>query len=194
MPKIYSDAERERIRKELVKEAERELFHYGVKKSTVDEITGRCSLAKGSFYLFFHSKEELFLYALKSFREEMEKKLLELLEELDENHIVTSLTEVFHTLAMNIYLRGMFRLFEEKELSLILRKLGEGVVEEEKNKLTDFFTELFSYFAIDDKDAMSSFSSSFFFIVSSMGNLQYVDDSSSVLRTLVRGLIFQLVE
>jgi len=53
----------------------RQLFEiYGLKKTTVDEITQATGIAKGSFYNFFQSKEELFFEIFEEeerFREQM---------------------------------------------------------------------------------------------------------------------------
>ena len=61
MPKIFSEKERVDIISSLQKSAMKELSRVGVRKTTVDELCRLSHLAKGSFYLFYESKEELFL-------------------------------------------------------------------------------------------------------------------------------------
>ena len=67
MPKTYTEEERKNIRLMLIEEAEKALFHGGVESVSVDELVRRVSIPKGTFYLFFKSKEELFLSVLSSF-------------------------------------------------------------------------------------------------------------------------------
>ena len=59
MPKAYSDQEKEYIRKRLKEEAAKCLAQYGIKRTTVDEIVQRVKIPKGTFYLFYQSKEML---------------------------------------------------------------------------------------------------------------------------------------
>ena len=61
MPKAFTDEERTRIRARLI-EAGRECFsRYGLEKTTVEDLTSRAGIAKSSFYLFFGSKEALYI-------------------------------------------------------------------------------------------------------------------------------------
>jgi len=74
MVKSFNDNERNLIRQKLLEKG-RQLFEiYGLKKTTVDEITQVVGVAKGSFYNFFQSKEELFFEIFEEeerFREQM---------------------------------------------------------------------------------------------------------------------------
>ncbi len=60
MVKSFDSQEREKIRRELLNKG-RELFEiYGLKKTSIEDITTGVGISKGSFYNFFASKEELF--------------------------------------------------------------------------------------------------------------------------------------
>lgn len=60
----FSDAERERIREDLVATG-RELFEqYGLSKTTIADLTDPIGIANSTFYQFFDSKEALFLEVL----------------------------------------------------------------------------------------------------------------------------------
>lgn len=59
MPKSYSEQEREYIKTRLKEEAAKCLAQYGVRRTTVDEIVKRVNIPKGTFYLFYKSKELL---------------------------------------------------------------------------------------------------------------------------------------
>jgi AcrR family transcriptional regulator len=48
-------------RKSILKAAREVFFKKGFKASTIDEIAGRCGLAKGTIYLYFGCKEELYV-------------------------------------------------------------------------------------------------------------------------------------
>lgn len=193
MPKKYSETEKENIRRDLRRQAERLMAAGPVRRITVDEIVKAAAIPKGTFYLFYPHKEALFFDVIRSFRLEMQEEMLSLLQELDENHIVTSLTTVFSHLLDNMYERGIWRLFEEEELQCVMRPLPEGTLDREVEALQAFFAELFSYFAIDDEDDISRFHSAFMMIVLSMGQGARVAGARDAWRTLLRGLMLQLV-
>jgi len=106
MPRAFTDAERERIRERLLAVG-RELFsRYGLRKTTVEEITRAAGIAKGTFYLFFPSKEALYAEVLISVIPDMLKTLLErsfgVAEDVRE--------------ALVLYQKELVRLIEEDEL------------------------------------------------------------------------------
>ena len=64
--------------KERLLAAGRELFaRYGLRKTTVEELARAAGIAKGTFYLFFPSKEALYAEVLLSVIPDMVKSLLE---------------------------------------------------------------------------------------------------------------------
>ncbi len=59
MPRAFSDADRDRIRKRL-RQAGRESFAtLGLRRTAVDDLVKAAGISKGAFYLFYESKEEL---------------------------------------------------------------------------------------------------------------------------------------
>lgn len=193
MPKKYSEVEKANIKKDLRLHAERSLFHKGVKGTSVDELVNLAMIPKGTFYLFYETKEALFFDVLVSFRLQMQDEMMAMLQELDENHIVTSLTTVFAYLVENMYRRGIFRLLNEEEMHMISRKNEEDIYKKERKELLSFFRELFSLFAIDDKDDIDAFFNSFLLIVYSMNYADRMKKPLDAWRMLLRGLILQLV-
>jgi len=84
MPKTFTDSEREYIKKRLMEEAENCLKLYGLRKTTVDELVKRVKIPKGTFYLFFESKEILFYEVLCSFHDKLQTELMDELKTLDQ--------------------------------------------------------------------------------------------------------------
>lgn len=66
MPAGFTEKEQEKIREELFLAGIKLIKEYGIQKTTVDKLTRSCGIAKGSFYLFYSSKEE-YLYALMQY-------------------------------------------------------------------------------------------------------------------------------
>lgn len=61
MPRAFTDDERARIRTSLIDAGRTCFLKYGLRKTTIDDLVRRAGIAKGSFYRFFKSKEELYL-------------------------------------------------------------------------------------------------------------------------------------
>ena len=122
------------------------------------------------------------------------EKYLELLEALDENHIVTSLTTIFYQMAISFFESGLYRFLDDNQLSLVMRNLKD----EERKRLeisrTEFITRILDYFSIDDEDDVSAFNAAFNSIFFLMLHCDAIPDFEKALRTLIRGLVLQLVE
>ncbi|PLR98470.1 TetR/AcrR family transcriptional regulator [Bacillus sp. T33-2] len=71
MPRAFTDEERERIRQSLIEQGRDLLSVFGVRKTSVEDLTRAAGISKGSFYLFYSSKEELFLEIFESVEKEV---------------------------------------------------------------------------------------------------------------------------
>ncbi|MBK9714459.1 MAG: TetR/AcrR family transcriptional regulator [Kouleothrix sp.] len=75
MPKGFTEREKALIRAKLLEKG-RDLFAtYGVKKTSVEDLTSAAGISKGAFYLFFDSKEELFFELLEQFEADFKASL-----------------------------------------------------------------------------------------------------------------------
>ena len=66
---MFVKQEREYIRKRLKEEAAECLARYGVRRTTVDELVKRVNIPKGTFYLFYKSKELLLFEVIQEQQE-----------------------------------------------------------------------------------------------------------------------------
>jgi AcrR family transcriptional regulator len=64
MPRAFKEEEKERIRAKLLEAGRSCFLRYGLKKTTIEDLTQPAGIAKGSFYLFFDSKEALYIEIL----------------------------------------------------------------------------------------------------------------------------------
>ncbi|WP_017416574.1 TetR/AcrR family transcriptional regulator [Clostridium tunisiense] len=74
MPK-FTEAEKEKIKLEIMDIAHQCFIAKGLKNTSIEEITSAVSIAKSSFYVFFESKEMLYLKLLEHEGQEIEKKV-----------------------------------------------------------------------------------------------------------------------
>lgn len=66
MPTGFTNDEQLKIKEDLFQAGIKLIRKYGVQRTTVDKLTKECGIAKGSFYLFYSSKEE-YLAALSQY-------------------------------------------------------------------------------------------------------------------------------
>ncbi|MFX1587393.1 MAG: TetR/AcrR family transcriptional regulator [Promethearchaeota archaeon] len=85
MPKAFTSEERKIIENNLVEKGTEFFGTYGLKKTNVEDITNAVGIAKGSFYSFYNSKEELFLDVLKQAEEKLIKKIRQILKKMKKN-------------------------------------------------------------------------------------------------------------
>ncbi len=83
MPKIFSEKERQDIISSLRNAAMAELAAKGVRKTTVDGLCSLSHVAKGTFYLFYESKEELLFEVLEKEHESLDEEILGKAKEID---------------------------------------------------------------------------------------------------------------
>lgn len=97
MPRAYTDVEQQRIRADLVREGLERFTAAGLAKVTVADLTGAVGIGKGSFYLFFGSKEELFLAVMEQEEERRERLIDGLLAPIEATGDGRAVLERFFT-------------------------------------------------------------------------------------------------
>jgi AcrR family transcriptional regulator len=145
MPRHFSEEDKERIKNEL-KETGKELFAtLGLKKTTIADLTEAVGIAKGSFYQFFDSKEELYFIVLE---EEAEKLRYKYKEEVINNSAPTKenlkqfLTIMLETIENNPLLN---RVYNSDDLNLIQQKLDKEQLEEHKQLSLNAFLPIINH-------------------------------------------------
>lgn len=76
MPIAFTDEEMKRIRSKLITAGIRLSKELGIQKMSVEKLTSAVGIAKGSFYLFFSSKEDFILEIERYTGEETQKLLI----------------------------------------------------------------------------------------------------------------------
>lgn len=76
-PKPFTTQEKEMVKTKLIDAAEKSLAAAGIRKTSVDELARAAGISKGAFYLFYASKELLFLDALEREQARIHEAILE---------------------------------------------------------------------------------------------------------------------
>ena len=61
MPKGFTEHEKELIHKRLLEQGYKQFSAHGLKKTNIEELAEAAKISKGAFYLFYESKEALFM-------------------------------------------------------------------------------------------------------------------------------------
>ena len=123
MPKTFSESEREYIKERLIDEAKKSLAQHGIRKTTVDELVKRVNIPKGTFYLFYESKERLLFDVILRFNDEVQEQLLAEVTALPDVPDAQMLTDVIYRLYKQLDDSFLPRLMLDGELEFFMRTL-----------------------------------------------------------------------
>lgn len=196
MPKTFSDSERAYIRRRLMEEAKECLGLYGIRKTTVDELVKRVKIPKGTFYLFYESKELLFFDVFCTLHDEMQKKVLAEIALLKDNVDAEKLTNLFFSLYKSLDGSFLIKLITSGELELLFRKLPPELVKQHA-QMDDFrVEELVSLVPDMKKDDIEVFSAAMRGIFISILHKQEIGEEvfDEALRVMLRGVVLQMFE
>ena len=207
MPKVYSEEERKNIISGLKREANMLMQEKGVKKTTVDELVKRVGIPKGTFYLFYPSKEMLLFDVTQDFHEKVDHYLSEgimkIMEEngltMDENADFSGCVEEFTDLilgAMQITYSSCLRVILNPEsMNLILSRLPDDVLEKHRQHDSGMGEGLFEKLAAGKNYCVETLAGAFMMIIfggmykREIGEENWMDS----MRILIRGIVIQLI-
>lgn len=196
MPKCYSEEEKEYIIKRLKEEAAKCLAQFGIRRTTVDEIVKRVKIPKGTFYLFYQSKELLLFEVIIEQHDRIEQELYKAINNIDPTTCtVEQLTEViigFYEMAAET---PLLKMITSDEMELAARKLPPEVIEEHLGHDTFMIEKIVAMLPVKPNVNISTFGAAFRAIYFSTLHKEELGgkDYDEALRLLVRGLVSQLI-
>ena len=192
MPKSYSEQEREYMKEEAVKC----LTQYGVRHTTVDEIVKRVNIPKGTFYLFYKSKELLLFEAIQEQHTFVTDELYQAISALSSQELsaekITDLIFEFYKMTEKM---PILNLLDLGEVELLARKLPREIVEEYLQDDIDMIAKMFALLPIKkevDIEVMSAVFHTIYYATlhkTEIGEEQY----DKALRTLIYGIVIQVI-
>jgi AcrR family transcriptional regulator len=76
MPKAFTEKEKEWIRERLLEEGDQQFAAYGLRKTNVEELATAAGISKGAFYIFYESKEALFMDVIERAEQHFRQEVL----------------------------------------------------------------------------------------------------------------------
>lgn len=119
MGKPFSESDRVSVVKKLHVKGFRLFSKYGLKKTTIDDITKAAGIGRGTFYLFYKSKEELFIAIIEEAEEIVKEEICAAVTGGGENPgevFREFLGKIFRILDKNPLLKNILANREEFEL------------------------------------------------------------------------------
>lgn len=196
MPKSYSDQERAYIRKRLKEEAAACMGQFGIRRTTVDELVKRVNIPKGTFYLFYQSKELLLFDVILEQHDLINQKLLQAVSEIaGPSFSAEKLTDVIFRFFKMAEELPVLKLLNSEEVELLARKLPEEVVAEHFGNDTDMVEQVLALLPlkkdVDTKRVSAAFHAIYFATLhkKEIGEGQY----DQALRMLIHGVVTQII-
>lgn len=196
MPKSFSEQEREYIRQRLKEEAAKCLARYGVRRTTVDEIVKQANIPKGTFYLFYKSKELLLFEVIQEQQENINRELYQTVSGIANTEFsAKKLTDVifeFYKMSEKV---PLLKLIDAGEVELLVRKLPREIIDGHFQDDTDTIEKMLALFPmkkeVDIKVISAAFHAIYFATLhkAQIGEEQY----DEALYTLIYGIVTQII-
>lgn len=196
MPKALTEKERVYVKQRLMEEAENCLLKYGVRKTTVDELVRRVHIPKGTFYLFYESKELLFYDVLLAFHGEIQAELMERLGTLSGNVTPDALADVIFTFFRKVESSFLYPLMMSGEIDLFMQKIPQEMVEAHAHSDDLQVEQLVKLVPGIRAEKVSHYSGALRAIFLSMLHKREVGEQvfADALYILIRGVVLQMFE
>ncbi len=195
MPKSYSEQERIYIKKRLKEEAAKCLATYGVRRTTVDEIVKRVNIPKGTFYLFYKSKELLLFEVIQEQQENVNRELLEAISSISETELsVEKLTEMVFSFFKKTEEKLLLKLVDVDEMELLKRKLPREIVEEHLQDDTNTIERMIALLPTKkdvDVNVVSAAFHAIYYVT--LHKTEIGEQYDEALRTLIYGVVAQYI-
>ncbi len=196
LPKCYSDEEREYIIRRLKEEAAKCLAQYGVRRTTVDELVKRVNIPKGTFYLFYKSKEILLFEVIQEQHDAINNGLAQALSKISVKDMsADTFTDLIFDFFKKTEEMPILRLLNTDEVELLVRKLPREVVEAHLQEDTGTIEKMLAMFPMKKKVDVKAISAAFHAIYFATLHKADIGEESydEALRMLIYGVVKQIM-
>jgi len=126
MAKAFNDRERDLIKQKLIANCNKCWTKYGYKKTSISQICDMTGISTGAFYIFYKSKEYLFLDTAIEFQNNLVNMAL---TNLSKETTKESFIKVFKNICKELVKTPWLIDFDTVEYELFLRKLPEDDIQ-----------------------------------------------------------------
>lgn len=140
MPKAFSEHEKETIRAQMREKAAKLFERQGLKKTSVDELAQAAGISKGAFYLFYESKEELFMEILEGLENDFRRRIFDF-SIRPKSNARKLLAKLFKDVLLTWEEYPLLKNFSRTEYEYLARKLPPQRIQAHANRDSEFVDE-----------------------------------------------------
>ena len=141
MPKGFTEHEKALIRKRLIEQGYKHFSAYGLKKTNIEELAQAAQISKGAFYLFYESKEALFMDVAELAEQRYRQEILAALDQPGPSPRAR-LFAVFKKALALLKTIPILQFFTGSDYDLLFRRVPAEKLEEHLASDRVFFKEL----------------------------------------------------
>ena len=196
MPKTFSESERAYIIERLRAETKKCLAQYGIRKTTIDELVKRVGIPKGTFYLFYESKECLLFEVITEFDKDAQERLMKEFAALPSLPDVETFTDIILRFYREIDASFLPRLMQSGELEYFMRTVPPELSRQHAERDKEAMSRMFAAFPNMKQERVATFSAAFrgVFLTLLLKDEIGAESYDDALRILVRGIALQMME
>ncbi len=194
MPKALSEIERTYIKNRLLKEARESMLRHGIKKTTVDDLVKRVGIPKGTFYLFYESKELLLFDVFCALHDEYQEKIMDEIKQIQGEINADNLTDLIFNMYKLMDQSDIAQLMAGGEIEMLFRKLPPEISKQHAEEDKFRVEELVSMVPNMDSDRIEVFSAALRGVFLAILNKREVGEAvfDDALRVMIRGVVIQM--
>ena len=141
MPKAFTEQEKELIRKRLLEQGHKQFSAYGLRKTNIEELAEAAGISKGAFYLFYASKEALFMNVVEQVEHRFRQELFAMVD-LPGSSPRARLFAIFHKGFRLVKAIPLLQFLTGSDYDLLFRRLPPERLQEHLANDRMFFIEL----------------------------------------------------
>lgn len=141
MPKAFTEHEKELIGKRLLEQGYKQFSAYGLKKTNIEELAEAAGISKGAFYIFYESKEALFMDVVEQAETRFRQEILAAVDMPG----LSPRTRLFAVLKKALTLLKtipILQFFTRSDYDLLFRRVPEEKLQEHLASDRKFFEKL----------------------------------------------------
>jgi AcrR family transcriptional regulator len=141
MPKAFTEQEKELIRKRLLEQGYKQFSVYGLRKTNIEELAEAAGISKGAFYLFYASKEALFMDVVEQVEHRFRQAIFALVD-LPGSSPRARLFAILHKGFRLVKAIPLLQFLTGSDYDLLFRRLPPEILQEHLANDRVFFIEL----------------------------------------------------
>lgn len=196
MPRAFNERERNLIKERIRKSAASLMIRNGVRHTTIDAIVKSAMIPKGTFYLFYATKEELLFEVLENEHEKVEKSIFEQISKVNPSSInPDSATELIYSFYKMVDEHPLLATISREDVTLISQRLPEDRILKHLEEDRNMSAKLMRFLPLKDGITVETVSSSLHAIYFTMLHLKETadDKSEELLKLIIRGIMIQIL-